>query len=241
MAMQYIEGELRKLGENDLAEDIALKRKQFARRGHGKDIAMPKAETAPTARAATPKEQAPTEVKRFSDEAREALTKEGYVIYELNGQSIRTQREAGRKFWSTWHADSRYADFETQSSMHSEVAVKPDQLFIEGSNNKTLKQQEALIAKYSTDLGGKVQGVEAIMGDAADYVGLTFAHLDATGERLFGEKYDYNWARTKTPTVGGGVASVGSFDADGGLRVSSWFAAGRDGFLLAAPLVVPKA
>src|SRR3989344_4656501 len=56
----------------------------------------------------TPKETVPVEVKRFSDEAREALTKEGYVVYILNGQSIRTLRESDRKFWSTWHRDSQY-------------------------------------------------------------------------------------------------------------------------------------
>lgn len=36
--MQFIERVLGDLGETDLAEDIALKRKQFARRGHGSDI-----------------------------------------------------------------------------------------------------------------------------------------------------------------------------------------------------------
>jgi plasmid maintenance system antidote protein VapI len=41
MAMGFIEGELRRLGEHDLAEDIALKRRQFARKGHGEDIPLP--------------------------------------------------------------------------------------------------------------------------------------------------------------------------------------------------------
>lgn len=41
MAMGWLEGELKRLGEYELAEDIALKRKQFERRGHGKDISLP--------------------------------------------------------------------------------------------------------------------------------------------------------------------------------------------------------
>src|SRR3989304_1069035 len=93
----------------------------------------------------TPKETAPVEVKRFSDEARESLTKEGYVIYALSGQLIRSLRESDRKFWSTWHRDSQYEVFETKSSMASEVAIKPDALFIPKSNNKTLRQQEGMV------------------------------------------------------------------------------------------------
>lgn len=175
------------------------------------DVALPQ----------TPKETAPIEVKRFTDEAREALQKEGYRIYQLTGESIRTLRQGGRKFWSTWHQDGQYEAFETQGSMHSEVAVRPDALFIPKSNNKTLKKQEDAIARFSGDLAKKVKGVEAIMGEAPDYVELAFAHLDATGNRLFGEKYGYNYARTKTLTAGSDVAGVGGFPADDGLRVNA--------------------
>src|SRR3989338_906364 len=48
MAMQYLERELRKLKETDLAEDIALKKKQFARRGHGSDIPLQTQEQKPS-------------------------------------------------------------------------------------------------------------------------------------------------------------------------------------------------
>ncbi len=233
MAMQYLEGELRHGNAKDQAYADIIAGVLKAR---GKDVTLPK-----TATTAAPKETAPVEVKRFSDEAREALTREGYVIYTLNGQSIRTQREAGRKFWSTWHSDKQYADFETQSSISSEVAVKPDAIFIPDSNNRTLDQQKDIIYNFSQKLGDKVKGVEAVMGDAADYVGVAFAHLDATGERLFGEKDQYNYARTKTPTVGGSVARVGDFYADYGLRVNGWDADYRHGLVFASPLVVPKA
>lgn len=192
------------------------------------------------------REVTPVEVKRFSDEAREALTKEGYVIYELTGQSIRNQREGGKKFWSTWHQAGEYEAFETQGSMQSEVAINPNKLFIKDSNYRTLSQQGDLITKFSRDLGKKVKGVEAVMGNASDYVGLAFAHLDETTkaenpEYLFGEKYDYNYARTKTPTVEGVVALVGYFHAVSGLDVRGWHPGHGYGSIFAAPLVVPKA
>lgn len=59
MAMQHIEGCLRELGESDLAEDIALKRKQFARRGHGSDIPLPTQEGKTGRASARPQEVTP--------------------------------------------------------------------------------------------------------------------------------------------------------------------------------------
>ena len=229
--MWYLERQLRATGDpsdQERADVIAAMHK-----ARGKDVALPQPPR-------TPKETAPVEVRRFSDEAREALTKEGYVIYALSGQSIRSLRESDRKFWSTWHRDSQYEAFETMGSMASEVAVKPDALLIPKSNNKTLKQQEDLIAKFSTDLGKKIKGVEAVMGEAPDYVELAFSHLDATGDRLFGEKYDYNYARTKTPTVDSSVAYVGHFSAVHGLHVTHWNRDHGISHVFASPLVVPK-
>lgn len=194
--------------------------------------------------AATPQvavaiETTPIEVRRFSQEAKEALRREGYAVYELTGQSIASVRDSGRKFWTTWHRD--YPDFEALTSMHSEVAINPAKLFLPKSNNKTLVQQEDLIARFSEDLGTRIQGVEAIMGEAPDYVDLAFARLNDTGDYLFGERDGYNYARTKTPTVGSLVAGVGLFDPAHGLGVYDW--ARDDGHVdvFAAPLVVPKA
>lgn len=77
------------------------------------------------------------------------------------------------------------------------------------------------------------------MGEAPDYVELAFAHLDATGERLFGKKYDYNYARTKTPTVDSYVAHVSYFGSVDGLRVDYWYRDDGYGDVFASPLVVP--
>lgn len=187
-----------------------------------------------------PKETAPVEVKRFEDEAREALTKEGYVIYTLTGKSIRDQKQEGRKLWLRWNQNGQYEHLETKGSMTSEVAVKPDALFIPTSYNNTLEQQENLITKFSTDLRKKVKGVEAIIGEAPDYVELAFSHLDATGESMFGEQYNYTYVSTKTPTVGYHVAIVGYFDEVNGLSVGHWNRDEGKGHVFVSPLVMPK-
>lgn len=183
--------------------------------------------------------EAAVAVKRFTDKQKEALHKIGLTaIYPLSGQSLRSLREGGRKFWTDWHKDS--PDFENLTSRLSEVAINPNKLFLPKSNNKTLEQQEEMVKKFSEELRGRkrILGIEAVMGEVPDYTELAFLHLDATEERLFGEKYNYDYARTKTG-VGSGVALVGRFYADFGLCVDSWRPGSGGGGVWAAPLVVP--
>lgn len=200
-----------------------------------KDPGMPVA--APVEKPVVKTPEAQVEIKRFSQEAREALENQGFVIYGLTGQSIKTLRDSGHKFWSTRHKE--LPDFEALDSMHSEVAINPNKLFLPGSNNKTLAQQEKMVEEFLQELRKKVPGVKAIIGQALDYIELAFAYLDATNEYLFGAKDNYGYARTKTPTSGSYVAYVGRFVVSGGLYVNDW---GRDhGYddVHAAPLVVP--
>ena len=185
-------------------------------------------------------EEQPVEIKRFSQEAREALEKQGYIIYGLTGASIKSQREAGRPFRTPLLAD--HTGFTALQSMQSEVSINPDKLFLPESNNRTLAKQEEMVDKFSQELNEKVPGVKAIIGQAPDYVELSFQHFDATKDRLFGEKYGYNYTRTKTPTDDTYVAGVGGFEVLNGLNIGRW---APDGFisrgisLYVVPLVVP--
>jgi len=235
MAMQHIEDELRRTGDprrQAFADVIAGIHKSL-----GEDILFPSAVTLVETRTVAQTPETPVEIKRFSQEQREALEKEGFVIYGLTGQSIKTLRDGGRKFRST--LPKELPDFEALGSMHSEVAIHPSKPFLPKSNNKTLAQQEKMVEKFSQGLGKKVQGVKAIIGQAPDYEELAFRHLDATREHLFGAKDIYNYARTKTPTGGSRVACVGDFRADRGLGVGDLCAGLGHGDVRAAPLVVP--
>ncbi|OGK17836.1 hypothetical protein A3G67_02820 [Candidatus Roizmanbacteria bacterium RIFCSPLOWO2_12_FULL_40_12] len=177
-------------------------------------------------------------VEMPSPELRAKLEQAGFTaIYPLTKQSIKTLRDEGKPFWSTWH--NEYPELEALPSRGTWVAINPDQLFLPDSNRKTLKEQEQMVKKFSKDL--KIDGVEAVIGEMPDYTELAFTHFDATGERLFGKNYSYNYARTKTPTSGSDVAVVGNFGADGGLVVSGWYRVRGDDHVFASPLVVPKA
>lgn len=178
-----------------------------------------------------------SEVKRFSDEAWEALTEKGYVIYELTGQSISDLRASGFKFSSDWH--TAYPNFEASPSRRSEVAIlNPGQPYIYESRNEILRWQEAFIARYSIET--EVNGVQVIMGNAPDYIELAFTHLKATSERLFGEKYGSAFVRTKSKIKRNDYAVVGNFDKDKGLEIRLLNAKSKFVDLFAVPLITPK-
>ena len=190
-----------------------------------------------------PRTEVSGEIKSFTDEEKKALAKEGLkVIYPFNGETIHDQKLAGRPFW--YIAESESGSLQEVHAMFSEIAFdpRPEKFFLPKSNNSTLDQQREMIAEHSHKLQRKLktESVEAVMGEAPNYTQLAFAHLDATGVRLFGKDYGFNYARTITPTVGTNVARVGGFDADGGLCVSDAGRDDRDSGVFASPLVVPK-
>jgi hypothetical protein len=191
------------------------------------------------------------EIERFSMEQKGALQKEGYFIYDLTGQSIKTLRDSGHRFWSMWH--NSLPDFEAISSMRSEVAINPNSLFLPESNNKNLDQQREMVKKYSAELGKKIQGVRTIIGDAPDYAELVFKHLEITKNNLFRKKFascDYLRARTKTFTDDSLAAIVSCFPTGTnplglfglgpfGLGIGDWYADSGLENIYVIPLVVP--
>lgn len=180
----------------------------------------------------------------LTKEEKEALAAEGIkVVYPFSGETIDTQRSNGRKFW--YVASSQDDRLASLPSITGDVAVdpRPGKFFLPRSNNLTLDQQVEMIAEYSHNLQRRLgtDSIEAVMGEAPDYTALAFAHLDATGERFFGQRYDYRYARTQTPTVGSNVALVGNFNPADGLDVDHWSRDSGDDVVFAAPLVVAKA
>lgn len=227
--MRHVEIELRKTGNPaDLEHANAISEMLKQR---GVDVSPYIAETATQ-----------VEVKPFSKEALEFLKRKELLHYSLNGQSLKAQKLAGRPFWYIVDVGD---NFLTLPSIQSEVAFhpSPDKFFLPKSNKLTLSQQQERIEEYSDKLQREFgsKEIKAVMGDAPDYTLLAFLHLDATNgkERLFGGKYHYNYARTKTPTSSSDVAHVGSFHAYDGLAVNDWHADDGYGHVRAAPLVVP--
>ncbi|MEK7497564.1 MAG: hypothetical protein AAB656_01455 [Patescibacteria group bacterium] len=184
------------------------------------------------------------EVPRFSDKDREALLKNGAVIYELTGKTIVAQQEAGERFWYITDGGERLVK---KPSRLGEVAIfpEPSEFFIPGSGNKTLAEQEKLAEKDTNVLRKelKTKGIKVIIPEeASTFTGVTFKYLKETGKWLLGEDYGYNYGRTKNPTneSGSSVAIVGCANSDNGLSVGGWRRdSGSDGVRVVR-LVVPS-
>lgn len=184
--------------------------------------------------------ETPRIIKPFSKEALDFLKRKEQLVYPLNGLSLNAQKLAGRPFWYIVDVGEKFL---TLPSMFSQVAINssPDKFFLPKSNKLTLPQQQEIINEYSYKLQKEFgsKEIKAVMGDAPDYSLVAFLHLDVTKEYLFGAKYRYNKARTKTRTGGSTIATVGPFDAGFGLHVGRWDAGIGLDYVHAAPLVVP--
>lgn len=176
-----------------------------------------------------------SKIQRFSKEAKKALGAKGFRVYELKGQSLRTLREQGHNFRSSvWLINN--AQVEELTSRRSEVAITPEKLILNKSNNKTLKDQTELVVRYGQEL--QIPGIEAILGNAVDYVELATAFFNNTGRKLFGENSHYIRTRTKVGHNIVGVYGGLEYDDEYSAAVSLWENR-SDKELYVAPLIVP--
>ena len=149
--------------------------------------------------------EVPVEIKRFSQEQRELLERENYLIYGLKKRSVKALKDEGRDFRLTWHKELPLD--KTLNSIHSEVAINLSKPFlVKVDYYRTSVQQEEMVEKFSQELGQRVPGVKAIIGQIPDYLDLAFVLLDATGQfdpaktYLFGAKnYFYRVMSSLTP------------------------------------------
>lgn len=169
-----------------------------------------------------------SQMLKFTPEACGGLERLGCKIYSLTGQSIRTLRDAGKTIRKV---RKDYLQLEEMTSRLTEVAINPNQLFLPGSNGKTLAEQERMMAKFSSGL--QINGVEAVIGEMPDYVELIFQHLDETESHLFDKDY-HGHARTKTKNV-----AVGYFHIGRGQYIPGWGHVKNDDNVFVIPLIVP--
>ncbi|MCL5434815.1 MAG: hypothetical protein M1405_00300 [Patescibacteria group bacterium] len=154
--------------------------------------------------------EAPT-IKRFSKEALSALERNGFWLGELTGQSIAGYEKAGRRFYTK--TIDRYPEIKDLLSRASEVAIgdplnKPYDYILPDYNWKSFSDYFGMIDEYNKDLQEKIPDVEAVIGEAPDYVELLCSFRDETGLILLD---GLAYAATKT-RVGKSTVSVGHQD-----------------------------
>ena len=201
----------------------------------------------------TPVVEALTLREKFTDAEKEALIADGALIYTLRGETITAQRESQAKKGKPAFRDVVEGGDRTLviPSRQIEIAIypAPDKFFVSGSFTRNVREQEALVAADAGDLRkrlGKGLG-EMIPDEASTFTDITFQHLDATGDWLFGQRYaeaqglSRVYGRTKNPTnsSGSSVANVGAANPDRGLHVGRWPRDYGDRSVGAVPIVVP--
>jgi len=117
----------------------------------------------------TPEKQ--LEIKRFSEKAKEDLREKGYSIFELKKQSmLEMERTYTVEAANFTEYDYYMPDFNAQRSIGSEVAVNLSEPFLPKSNNKTDKEQDKMVEKFSKKLEKEIPGIKAFIGTMADHV-----------------------------------------------------------------------
>lgn len=180
--------------------------------------------------------EVPVGIKRFSSEAEEALRKQGFLIYDLTGQSIKTLGDKGHRLGSAWY--KKFPDFEALRSMSSEVAVDPEKPFLPNSKYRQFSEQKEMVERFSQEIRKKVPGVKGIIGQVPDYFELILAHFDVTKQYLYYIDHLTNsseWIRTGT-NVDSRFVCFGEFiDPSTGLILVP----GAGNMARVAPLLVP--
>jgi len=226
MTLRYIERYLR--GSENLQDRLIAEKVADILEEREQDVPFPPGVLRP--------ENQPPEISMFSPQAKEALIQDGYEVLILSAKTIRGLRREGRIFRTSWHED--YDELETEPSLFTEVAVNPSTLFMPGSNNKSLAEQESMVREFSTDLSGKYNGVKAEIGGVCDYSELAFQFSEKISEDFFRGN---SWARThtQTPRAGATVAVVGRFTSDENLRIRNWPDNKGESHIFVYPLILP--
>lgn len=191
----------------------------------------------------------PSEIERFSQEARDALAKKGYEIYELTGRSyeeivqtlpadVRITRDFSKTETGGTPMDTAVDALTKMRSLRTEVAIaRSDQVFLPDSDK--IEQQERQIDEYSANLSGEVPDAKAIKGDTLDYVELGIAYAEKhNGASLYGKWKDRKHAATRSGLDVGSMPKEGVNPAEISISFMTRWGQNNEG-PWAAPLVVP--
>lgn len=124
--------------------------------------------------------ETPNRITKFSPEARMAIEEAHLPIFTLIGRSIRDLRQSGKRIEPEW---SNQEYLENLPSRKSEVSIQF--IGLENSFNKPMSQQQKLVKSYSAKLSERMPDVEAIIGEAPDYLELSLLYMATYGIPLF--------------------------------------------------------
>lgn len=183
--------------------------------------------------------------RRFNPEAVKDLVRERYYIARLRNIRMENIEKQGRNFGTLWQNDCR--EFMESRSRPWEVAIKLDKPIIKYSNYKTLDEHKKLIRKkFSSDVEGKIRGVEADFLPAQDLIDLQYIVLHEKTVNLFDIKNGVNPVKIRTSTLVYNEKDealsldVSSIHPTRGLSITQSSPHGASQYIFAPFILVPK-
>lgn len=126
----------------------------------------------------------------------EYMEKDGYVVYETQGKTPISLRKEGMEYYVL---DS---GLENLTSKPALLAFKkdPSQFYLKGSYSISFEDQIKLIAEEQRKIDKQYSSSDLLvkLGYFSEWSELAFMHFKATGVRLHGKDYGYNWTWTDT-------------------------------------------
>ena len=180
------------------------------------------------------------EYRRFSLAQKELLKQEGGFIIPSNGETINDLKKRRKKFWTKQQED--FPLLKTFPSLRSEIAIFPDRFYLPKSNNKTFREQEAMVVQFEQELKEQydLEKVKAVLGNTPTHAFIAFSYHAETGKRLHGKEYNYAYVRTKNPpAINPRIVDVGFFSDQNELGINC-HPEQNDYLVYAAPLILPK-
>lgn len=150
------------------------------------------------------------DIKKFSSEACDYLRERRFKTYSLFGKSIEElENESGIELALT-NTIRDPSEFKNQRSIRSQIAIDPEEFFLEETRDKPYNQLQRICDRLITD----TPDVSGNIGTIADYFALYVTHLKETGRDLFGIENNHSVAVAEFPLDKSKIAIMGKLLKD---------------------------
>lgn len=153
----------------------------------------------------------------------EHMRNDGYAVYETTGRTPASLKSDGMHYW---FLNPNLADITAPPAL---LAFKkaPSELFLPGSHNIVHDEQVNLLTEEQEEVDEKYSGAGLIVreGKLSEWTELALQHFKATGVRIFGRDYGYNYTWTDTyesKERGACRAFFGDWDGRAGADANLW-------------------
>lgn len=202
-----IEG-LRRLGDSDLAEQQAAIQAAFQKRHPDiGDISL--SGKLPQVAGVQNREAILSPLSAETQKLIERMRNDGYAVYETTGRTPASLKSDGMRYW---FLNDKLADIVASPAL---LAFKkaPSEFFLPGSHNIFHDEQVKLLPEEQAKIDKKYSGAGLIVreGKLPEWTELALKHFKATGVRIFGRDYGYNYTWTDTYESGKQGASRADF------------------------------